>query len=464
MLRKTRIILAALFLIGLTLLFVGIGQQWWGWMAKLQFLPSCLALNVAVIVGITLITVLLGRVYCSVICPMGVFQDLVIWLRRKFTKKKFQFNKEHKIVRYIVLALFVAALVCGIQVFIALIAPYSAYGRIVRSIAGLAAGESIAPALLAVAGVTLVAIFLCAWFWGRAYCNTVCPVGTVLSLFSRFSLFKVQIDGSKCVECGNCGRKCKASCIDTFNRQIDYSRCVACFDCIDNCKVGAISYKFAYGKKAEAKAASGTTDKGRRQFILTTAMLGGAALSAKAQEKHLDGGLAPVTPKQNPGRTERLVPFGAGSVKNFYDHCTACQLCVSSCPNNVLRPSTDLQHLLQPQMGYENGYCRPECTECSQVCPAGAILPIAKEEKLSTHIGTARVNLDLCLSANGSSTCGNCSRHCPVGAIMMVRNSQGRMVPTVAEEVCIGCGACEFLCPSRPISAITVNGLSVHHG
>lgn len=463
MLRKTRIILASVFLIGITLLLVGIGQQWWGWMAKLQFLPSCLALNTAVIVGITVLTLLFGRIYCSVICPLGVFQDFVIWLRRKLGKKKFTFNKEHKIARYIVLALFVAAIVAGIQVFVALIAPYSAYGRIVGGIVGLTKGTA-APILLITAGVTLVAIFLCAWFWGRAYCNTVCPVGTVLSLFSRFSLFRIKIDESKCVSCGKCGKECKASCIDSANRSIDYSRCVDCFDCIKNCKTGAIKFGFAYGKKAAAPADEDKADAGRRQFILTTALLGGAAISASAQEKHLDGGLADVTPKENPERAERLVPFGAQSVESFYDHCTACQLCVSACPNGVLRPSTDLKHLLQPQMGYENGYCRPECTACSQVCPSGAILPITKEEKLVTHIGLAQVNLELCLAAKGEATCGNCSRHCPTGAIRMVRSNGRRMVPVVSEEVCIGCGACENLCPSRPISAITVNGLSVHHG
>ena len=92
MLRKTRIFLATLFLIGITLLFIGIGHDWWGWMAKLQFLPSLLALNLAVVIGVVLLTLLVGRIYCSVICPLGVFQDLVIWTRRKleklFKKKK----------------------------------------------------------------------------------------------------------------------------------------------------------------------------------------------------------------------------------------------------------------------------------------------------------------------------------------------------------------------------------------
>lgn len=400
---------------------------------------------------------------------MGVFQDLVIWIRRQFGEltsgkaKHFKFNKEHKWVRYPVLILTIAAIAAGLQVVVAIIGPYSAYGRIVRTAVGLGKGESLVPALLITAAVTFVVIVLCAWLWGRAYCNTFCPVGTFLGLVSKRPLFHIRIDESKCVACGKCGRECRSSCIDMDAHTVDYSRCVDCFDCIGQCKKQAISYGFGKGK-AEAAPAAENADNGRRQFIMTAALIGGAAVSAKAQEKHLDGGLADITPKASPERTGRLVPFGAESVDNFYSRCTACQLCVSNCPNHVLRPSTDLEHLLQPEMGYENGFCRPECTACSEICPSGAIKPVTREQKLATHIGRATVNYDLCISALGQDSCGNCSSKCPTGAIRMVDDPQsGHKIPVVSEEICIGCGACEFLCPSRPISAITVNGLSVHH-
>lgn len=468
MLKKIRVILAALFLIGITLLFIGIGHNCWGWMAKLQFLPSLLALNFAVIIGIVLITLLFGRIYCSVICPMGVFQDLVIWIRRKGEKllkkkktHKFKFVGEHKWVRYGVFVLSVVSLFVSGQMLIALIAPYSAYGRMVQSIVAACSG-SVTAALLITGLLTLIIICVCAWMWGREYCNTICPVGTLLSFMSRFSMFRVQIDESKCTGCGKCGRGCKASCIDTKNHKIDYSRCVDCFDCIETCQEGAIQFKTVCNKKSCDVKADEPVDEGRRAFLVTGAVV--AASAAAHAQDHMHGGFAEVLDKKSPERTERLVPFGAVSVKHFYDHCTACQLCVSACKNGVLRPSSDLEHFMQPVMGYEKGYCRPECTACSQVCPAGAIKPVTVEQKQTIRIGVAKVNLDLCLPAQGKDSCGNCAYHCPSGAIRMVRQPGSRnQIPSVVEDRCIGCGACENLCPSRPISAITVNGLSIHH-
>lgn len=546
MLRKIRITLALIFAAGITLLFCGIGSEWWGWMAGLQFLPSCLALNFGAIALILLLTFVFGRLYCSVICPLGVYQDLVVFLRRSYGRiadgrraarlkamkdkglkptsvkpsaaKVYGYKKEHKAVRYAVLAFALVCAFTSLQFLLALIAPYSAYGRMIHAAAGLFGADGVGTPLAITAAVTFAVITFLAWKRGRAYCNTICPVGTTLSLVSRFSLFRPVIDESKCIACGRCYKRCKAGCIDGQAHRIDYSRCLVCFDCLDNCTEGALKYRFVglrgagmgpvsgsasgkggtqdkpdgakgsahrdgTGSGKAAEGATGSTDRGRagtgsgragssasaapadtsRRAFLTTAAVAGATLMLGAQNKRLDGGLAPVIDKQAPARSERLVPPGALSVRNFYDRCTACQLCVSNCPGGVLRPSTDLGHFLQPQMGYENGYCRPECTKCGELCPAGAISPISREEKTTVKIGTARVDFELCFAANGKENCGNCARHCPSGAIRMVdRHSDGRRIPVVSEEQCTGCGACEFLCPSRPISAITVDGLSIH--
>lgn len=475
MLRKIRIILAAVVFVGITLLLNGIGRGWWDWTAKLQLLPSTLRLigsatlgNIAVVLGLLLLTLLVGRIYCSVICPLGVFQDIVIWLRRtlaKFIKplrKRFKFNKESRWVRYPVAALVIGCIIADLQLVVALIDPYSAYGRMISSVTG-----SVPAALLIAAIVTLVVIFLCAWIWGRAWCNTICPVGTILGTVSRYQIFGVRVNEDKCAKCGTCVRTCKASCIEDGTIKIDYSRCVDCFDCIDSCKKGAISFgptkktPGQVGHNGQSAVGNDAVDKGKRNFIATGALLIGTGIAASAQNMKVDGGLADVEPKTARERNPLLVPPGAGSVDNFYDKCTACQLCVQNCPNGVLRPSTDLEHFLQPQMGYEKGFCRPECTACSEVCPSGPIVKVNRDAKTLIRIGTAVVNPYTCLAASGEESCGNCERHCPTGAISMIE-SDGIRRPVVAEEQCIGCGNCEYLCPVRPESAISVKGLQTH--
>ena len=511
MLKKIRVALAVIFWLGITLLFLdftGALHGWLGWMAKVQFLPAVLALNVAVIVGLVLLTLVFGRVYCSVICPLGVFQDGVAHLnvvrkRKKKNRKPYSYSPEKKWLRYGVWVLFVIVLVAGVNALVALLAPYSAWGRIVQNLfqpvylwinnlfANLAerAGSyafyeqeawlrSLPTFIVAV--VMLVVVVIMAWKNGRTYCNTICPVGTTLSFFSRFAMFRPMIDTSKCKKCKSCEHNCKAACIDVENQKIDYSRCVVCFNCIDSCKLGGLKYRFAWGKKkipspaAPARNDSVTPNEtssvtpseakeslGRRAFI-TGAALAVGAVALKAQDKKVDGGLTALLDKKAPERDIPITPPGSRSVKDFYKHCTACQLCVAECPNNVLRPSSDLQHLMQPEMSYEKGYCRPECTRCSELCPTGAIKKITKEEKTQYHIGTARVNRDLCVAEKGVD-CGNCAAHCPVGAIKMVKKEDSEVrIPTVNEERCIGCGACENLCPARPVSAITVNGRHNH--
>ena len=464
MLRKIRITLAAIVFILCAALFLdgsGTVSSWFGWLAKIQFLPALLALNLAVVIVLIVLTLIFGRAYCSVICPLGIMQDGIshISSMRKGKKARFRWSPEVKWLRYSVLVLFIIALVAGLTSVSALLAPYSAFGRIATSLVRPALPTAI------IAGVTLLVVGVLAWIGGRTYCNTLCPVGTVLSFFSRFSLLRPVIDADKCRDCHACEHKCKASCINIDNHKIDYSRCVDCFNCLDSCRFGALKYRMAWNRKACGASGTAQDNAGRRAFI-SSSVLAATAIALKAQEKKVDGGYAAVTAKKAPERTNPIVPFGAVSLRHFHQHCTGCQLCVSQCPNDVLSPSTSLERLMQPEMSYENGWCRPECTKCSEVCPAGAILEITPEEKTAIHVGTASVDLDLCVVNRDNVNCGNCARHCPAGAIKLVRKNpddeNSLRIPTVLEDRCIGCGACEFLCPSRPYSAIHVNGRIDH--
>ena len=494
MLRKIRLTLAVVCFLFVTLLFLdftGTIHAWFGRLAKIQFLPALLALNVGVVLGLLMLTLLFGRVYCSVICPLGVFQDVISWISGKRKKKQYRFSYSPAIswLRYGVLALFVVLMVAGVNSIAALVAPYSSYGRIASHLfapfyqwgnnllAYLAERmdsyafysvdvwmKSLSTFLIAL--VTGVILFVLAWKNGRTYCNTICPVGTVLGFVSRFALFRPVIDASKCTNCSLCSRKCKASCINFKEHTIDYSRCVTCLDCLDTCKHDAIRYAFAY-RKAEPMTPSepANADKSRRGF-LSVATLAFTSAALNAQEKKVDGGLAVIEDKKIPKRATPIVPAGAVSLRNFSQHCTACQLCVSVCPNEVLRPSANLGSLMQPTMSYERGYCRPECVKCSEVCPAGAIRPISVIDKSSIRIGHAVWVKENCIPLRDGQSCDNCARHCPTKAIQMVpsdpNDPKSIKIPVVNEEKCIGCGACENLCPGRPFSALYVEGHENH--
>lgn len=492
MLRTIRLTLAIVFFTLITLLFLdftGTFHAWLGWLAKIQFLPALLALNIGVLALLVALTLVCGRIYCSVICPLGVFQDVISRLSARRKKNRFRYSPALNKLRYIVLALFVVAMVGGLNAIAVLIAPYSAYGRIVSNLFSpfyLWANNGLAylaeragsyafyetevwmkslPTLI-IALITFIVLIILAWRGGRTYCNTICPVGTALGCLSKYSLLKPVIDTDKCNGCGVCARNCKSSCIDSKAHLIDYSRCVVCMDCIDRCKQGAIVY--TRRRKSTPKPQTKATDevsRTRRAFLSsTTALLATATL--KAQEKKVDGGLAIIEAKKAPRRAVELTPPGSENARHFTVHCTSCQLCISACPNEVLRPSSDLKKLMQPEMSYERGYCRPECTRCSEVCPTGAIRPITRAEKSSVQIGHAVWIKENCICLTDHVECGNCARHCPTGAIQMVASDHedpsSVKIPAVDTERCIGCGACENLCPSRPFSAIYVEGHSVH--
>lgn len=504
MLRKIRLTLASIFFVLITLLFLdftGTVHGWFGWLAKIQFLPAVLALNVSVIVFLIVMTLAVGRIYCSVICPLGIFQDAIAWMGRRGKKLPYAWSPAISWLRYGMLVVFIAALVAGVASVAALLAPYSAYGRIANNLFqplwqwgnnGLAylaerAGsyafyetdvyiKSIPVFVVAI--VTLLALIVLAGRNGRTYCNTICPVGTVLGFISRYSFLRMQIDTDKCNNCGLCARKCKAACINSKEHAIDYSRCVACMNCVDECRHHAISFAPAWkgkqttDKEVPSDTGNDKTNLSRRRALSATVLVAmTSALHAQQKKKDFvemkkDGGLAPIKERKETERQTRLVPPGAQSIANFTQHCTACQLCISVCPNQVLHPSSGLATLMQPEMSFEQGYCRPECVKCSEVCPTGAIRQITKADKSAIQTGHAIWVKENCIVLTDDVNCGNCARHCPTEAIQMVPADAGkpgsRLIPVVNVERCIGCGSCENLCPSRPYSAIYVEGHERH--
>ena len=459
----------------------------------LQFLPSLVAFIVApgiIAAGFLIVlaaTILLGRVYCSSICPLGTLQDLVIAASRRARRLRrkrvfFKLTPPHHVIRYGVLLVAAAAPAAGGMILLALLDPFSTFGRIAANLgrpAFLAANNAAAYLLerlqsyglnrvqlnpAAYPSVALAALALAVVGWlaarhGRLYCNTVCPVGTLLGLVSRFSLFKVRIVADDCINCTLCERVCKSACIDLIAMAVDMSRCVGCFNCFGACPTGGMAYTWRKEPKGRGRVAR-VDGKKRRLLMLGAAALTGWSLGS-AQKKPVEGSKPSTVVVR---REVPVAPPGARSIDRFTAACTACHMCVSVCPTHVLSPSFleyGITGILQPRMDYQAGFCNYDCTLCGDVCPSGAIHPLILPVKKVTQIGTATFVKENCIVYAENTDCGACSEHCPTKAVSMVPYKH-LVAPEVKEEFCIGCGACEHACPTRPYKAIYVEGKRLH--
>ena len=274
-LRLLRILFATISFVGLTLAlldFTGTAGAYLGWIAKLQFMPAALALSVWTVVAILAFTFLFGRVYCSVLCPLGILQDLFSFFRRLFGVRFSSasplaggWRTVREVVRIALAIVFFAGGFLGLHYL--WLEPYGIYSRAAQTLLGplwgmgnntLAAWaqhsasvrywfqtvEVVVPAacLMAVSGGVVALIAALAVWRGRVWCNTICPVGTVLGQVARVARFKPKIDTAKCIKCGACARVCKGRCIDVQTGKIDLVKCVACFDCGAACKKGALTW------------------------------------------------------------------------------------------------------------------------------------------------------------------------------------------------------------------------------
>jgi polyferredoxin/Fe-S-cluster-containing hydrogenase component 2 len=500
MLKKIRVILSVLLLFLITLYFLDFRDflpESFSFLEEIQFIPALLAVNILVLASLLLITLLFGRVYCSSICPMGIYQDLVAWLSKKFTrKKKYTYSKAKNVLRWSVLAATVVAFVFGFTFLVGLLDPYGAYGRIATHLLRPAylAGNNLLEAIFtsfdnyafykvsiyslslfssAIALITLGVIGYLAWRNGRTYCNTICPVGTTLGFLSKYALFKIRFVDEKCNLCGLCAMKCKASCIDSKNKQIDYSRCVTCFNCLESCNRDAMKYRFALpGKKKPAATAPAynfvkaekpgkevkSVDASKRRFLSATLVTGLAAGRLIAQEVS-EG----VLPKRELKRQVPIAPPGAVSFDHLREKCISCHLCVSKCPSHVIKPAFleyGLGGIMQPKLYFDRGFCNYDCTICGEVCPTGAIQPLTIEEKNHTQMGQVQFIIENCIVYYDETSCGACSEHCPTQAVHMEPYKGVLTIPEIDQEICVGCGACEHACPAIPYKAIYVEGLS----
>ncbi len=457
---------------------------------SLQFIPSFLkfcdlgTLASAGFAAVLILTFLTGRTYCSFLCPMGLGQDLFSRIGGRIKKRfrRYGYKKPFTIIRYSILAITLTITIAWGVYLLTLLDPYSIFGRfmtffakpVVILINNLIAGilgkfDVYSLSNIPVKGFQLLAYSIPVLFLlligalsltkGRLYCNMICPVGTLLGLFSKVSILRIKINESKCTKCGLCSIGCKSSCIDFLKHDVDESRCVDCFNCINICPDKAISYGFVTLKKKVSK-----TDTEKRKFVAgSLALLFGLPFIARGQDKKTPVPKKASTVKEN--KTYPVCPPGGVSIEDFNTDCTACSLCITACPNKVLQPALlqyGVKGIMQPVMDYHKSFCTYNCTVCTEICPTNALHPLVLEAKKLTRIGKTNFIKDNCIVKTEKTACGACSEACPTKAVYMIPYEGNLVIPETNVEICIGCGHCEFACPTTPYKAIFVDGVPIH--
>ncbi|GAP71841.1 ferredoxin [Candidatus Symbiothrix dinenymphae] len=506
-----RLALASLFFAVMTWVFVDFAGKSPEWMR--HAIPHIG--SYAAIVVWAVLALLFGRVFCSFICPFGILQDVI----GRFAPKKWRkhhYSKPYNWLRYSLLAICAVFLIFGIATPLLVLDPYSNFGRIAVNIFRPLVMEgnnglnwialkfnnydfyhvtiyTVTTLSFLSAFIVFLLVGAMALLRGRLFCNTICPVGSLLGLISKVPLFRIVFDES-CTKCGLCEKACKAECIDSKAQTVDYSRCVSCFNCLGKCKKQSIQYKWAYSKNhviagltrnplskegmsggglrvkpamTEVTPAKATTDKSRRSFLQTS-------VAMAATVPFIQGCVKAVSKEIDTTKLTPITPPGSVSLPHFKAKCTACHLCITHCPQQVLKPAGfefGIDYAFKPHLTfYEMGFCNYNCTVCADVCPFHAIVPFQdkdeagiSKDKQTTQIGIAQFNENLCVVFTEDTSCGACSEHCPVQAVRMEPyGDSGLTLPHVYDELCIGCGGCESICPVRPIKAINILANEVH--
>jgi len=484
-LKKARIIISSAVFILFVFVFLGAGikiQAFYETLTFFQLLPSFLkfiftgfSLAGAGFILIMALTFFFGRVYCSTLCPLGTLMDIFIYLKYRFAKRKFfKPQKNHRWFRYPFAGAVFLFFIFGSMFLLNVHEPYANFGRVMGGLAkplfesannllyrGFSALDLYIikpveihlpePAIIIHSLIFLVFLFTVSLLKGRFYCNTLCPAGAVLGLISRVSVFRIQIKKGSCNSCGLCSSVCKAGCIDCSTAAVDTERCVGCFNCLDTCRNSNIFYGPVKKEKEYDEKRRGAVS----MLVSAGAALGALLLPAKV-----------FAQKQEIKKELPVIPPGSKSLDHFNSSCIGCHLCVSACPTKVLQPTMfghGLKGILQPVMDYSKSYCLYDCVECSDVCPTGAILPILPDEKKRVQIGKVSLIKENCYGWVDLVSCNICDEYCPTKAVKSRPHPEKRniFVPYIDPDKCIGCGACENVCPASP-KAIYVDGVTVH--
>lgn len=440
--------------------------------------------------GLLVLTLLLGRVFCSFICPFGTIHHAVGTFKPALKgSRMMQANRKtpsQKIKYFILILLLVAAIfglnAAGLMDPIAFLfrsialAVLPGLGAGLRSVFEAMAASDIKILNLASYGAEVLVspvfgysqpTYQTAWFIGilflvilfvnrlrpRFWCRTLCPLGALLAMFSRISILNLEKYEQKCTECNLCLKHCQGAASPRPGQDWEASECLMCFNCYNVCPEDALAFRFTWRPERNHQP-----DIGKRAVL--TGLAAGISFPLLAR---LDGQIDKVS-------DPRLIrPPGALAEVEFLELCQRCGLCMKVCPTNVINPTlaeAGLAGFWTPRLIMTHGYCEFTCTLCGSVCPTGAIREITIQEKIEQpiKIGSAYIDRGRCLPWSGNAPCIVCQEVCPTSpkAIYLQENvvaapDKKRLkvqLPFVHLKRCVGCGICENKCPVRGLPAI----------
>jgi MauM/NapG family ferredoxin protein len=430
-------------------------------------IPSMLA--AAALLGLT---VVFGRFFCSMICPLGTTIDATDRLIRIIPWSLRIRTGSLRILKYFMLGFMAGSSLLGVT-FAFLLAPIPIaerlYGLIahplvsqlmntglhlVRPLAERIGAGGIAYASLSRPSFSFqwmtILFFACLLVCGllapRFWCRYLCPAGAVLAVASLRPFWRRRV-GKGCTSCGLCSRKCPMDAIGGDPMTTRHSDCIQCRGCAGICPAGAVSFSPVNRNEQEKKEVSLP-----RRFLVVSGLSGiTAALVTLTGMK----GFATTGRRQIPVRPPAAVPE-----KEYLARCIGCGACMKVCPTNTLQPSgpvSGFAGFMSPEIRPRKGPCEPTCTACGRVCPTGALRPLSTDEKRYAKVGTAVIDRKTCIAWKDGSACLVCFEVCPYGAVDLDRaEGSGVAVPSVEKRKCNGCGFCENNCPIPGKAAIRV--------
>lgn len=388
----------------------------------LQFLPlfekvmrDFSTISLILLFSLILITFVFGRIYCSLLCPFGILQEILSFLLKPF---KLNFAKKpikNHPAKYIICSVSLGLLVGGSVFLFKYLDPYTNFGGLFT---------------LSLSAITVSTIvFVLILFKDRFFCTNICPVGAILGLISKISVFQITISDD-CTNCKRCEKICPSNCIDIENKNVDNETCIKCQKCIGVCPLEGIGYnkKRTVHKNFSPK---------RRELILSGINLAIFGFAIK---------IGNIVAENLPSKIKNIIlPPGAISEKSFINKCLNCNLCVKNCPSKVIKTADE--EFGAVHLDYTNSYCEYDCNLCSKICPSGAIKKLSLKEKQKTRIAIAVLNKDKCIK------CLKCKNICPYNAIIINENN----TITLDSSKCVGCGMCKTKCAVDAIEIYSVS-------